>query len=83
MESAEFLNQYMGFATAQGLHGKLMTGVPAGGLENCIEKLESQGKKIVVVEQVGKSKSRMIREIRYVTGSLILNRSNLILEYKP
>lgn len=83
MVSAEFLNKYMGYAMAQGLHGKLMTGVPAGGLENCITKVELQGKKIAVVEQVGKSKDKMIREIRYVSGNSILCSSNLILEYKP
>lgn len=83
MVSAEFLNKYMGYAMAQGLHGKLMTGVPAGGLENCITKVELQGKKIAVVEQVGKSKAKMIREIRYVSGNSILCSSNLILEYKP
>jgi hypothetical protein len=83
MASAEFLSKHMGFATAKGLRGNLMTGVPAGGLENCIAKVELQGKKIAVVEQVGKSKNKMIREVRYVSGNTILCRNNLILEYKP
>ena len=83
LDSAVYLNRVMGFNTAKGLHDQLMTGVPAGGLKTCIETIEGQGGRIAVVEQIEKTRRKMRRELRYVTGNAELNINNLVIEYQP
>ena len=83
LDSAIYMNSSMGFNLAKGLHGQLMTGVPAGGLKTCIETIEGQGGRIAVVEQVEKTRRKMRRELKYVTGHAFLDINNLVIEYQP
>ena len=83
LDSATYLHRVLGYKTAIGLYGQLMTGAPPGSLKTCIVTIEGQGGRVGVLEQVEKIKTKMLRELKYVTGHSILNIDNLKIEYLP
>lgn len=83
LHSAEFLKLVMGYQTSTNAWKILMSGVPPRLLKSCIETTEAQGNKVAVVEQVAKARTRMLREVKYVTRHPVLHINNLVIEYGP
>ena len=61
LDSATHLHRVMGYKTAINFHGELMTGAPQGSLKTCIVTIEGHGGRVGVLEQVEKTKRKMLR----------------------
>jgi DNA helicase-2/ATP-dependent DNA helicase PcrA len=76
--SAQILASSTGYRIYIGKSNANTCGFPAQSLHSTLKSLESQGRKIAVVQQVDKVQGKTHRELRYLTRHNILNSSNLV-----